>query len=253
MINFFRKIRYDFIEKNKTGKYLKYAIGEIALVVIGILIALQINIWNENRKIEKEELLILNTLFNDLIIAKKASETNIQREQELTTSLLFLINFHSNNSALKKPAELDLIFHRGLWNLGGNSPVLSAYSDYKNTGEIRIIKNKNLRKKFTDLEVSLNLLKEMTKDRSNVQQIRIDNILEKDVNFVRLIKSVIPKLNVENGLPNDYDLILKNSRIRNLLAIKLIMSIDVLTYTKGLDVDILEIMTLIETELSNEN
>ena len=50
MIKFFRKIRYDLIGENKTGKYLKYAIGEIVLVVIGILIALSINNWNENRK-----------------------------------------------------------------------------------------------------------------------------------------------------------------------------------------------------------
>ena len=50
MIKFFRKIRYDLMEKNKTGKYLKYAIGEIVLVVIGILVALQINNWNEQRK-----------------------------------------------------------------------------------------------------------------------------------------------------------------------------------------------------------
>jgi hypothetical protein len=49
MIKFFRKIRYDLMEKNKTGKYLKYAFGEIILVVIGILIALQINNWNEKK------------------------------------------------------------------------------------------------------------------------------------------------------------------------------------------------------------
>ena len=54
MINFFRKIRYNLMEKNKTGKYLKYAIGEILLVVIGILIALQINTWNEERLKQKE-------------------------------------------------------------------------------------------------------------------------------------------------------------------------------------------------------
>ena len=70
MIKFFRKIRYDLMEKNlaaregtaeqagKTGKpawpagrYFKYAIGEIVLVMIGILLALQINTWNENRKL----------------------------------------------------------------------------------------------------------------------------------------------------------------------------------------------------------
>ena len=50
MIKFFRKIRHDLMEKNKTGKYFKYAIGEIILVVIGILIALQFNNGNETRK-----------------------------------------------------------------------------------------------------------------------------------------------------------------------------------------------------------
>ncbi|MDO1501193.1 DUF6090 family protein [Winogradskyella maritima] len=50
MIKIFRKIRYNLMNENRTGKYLKYAIGEIILVVIGILIALQINNWNENRK-----------------------------------------------------------------------------------------------------------------------------------------------------------------------------------------------------------
>ena len=50
MLKFFRKIRYDLMEKNKTGKYLKYAIGEIVLVMIGILLALQVNNLNEQTK-----------------------------------------------------------------------------------------------------------------------------------------------------------------------------------------------------------
>ncbi|MBO3116087.1 hypothetical protein J4050_04975 [Winogradskyella sp. DF17] len=50
MIRFLRHIRQSLILKGQTGKYLKYAVGEIILVVIGILIALQINNWNENRK-----------------------------------------------------------------------------------------------------------------------------------------------------------------------------------------------------------
>ena len=50
MIKFFRHIRKSLLEENKMGKYFKYAIGEIILVVIGILIALQINNWNEGIK-----------------------------------------------------------------------------------------------------------------------------------------------------------------------------------------------------------
>ncbi len=76
MTKFFRKIRYNLMDKNpspskatagsKTGKYLKYAIGEIILVVFGILIALQINNWNENRKKEKLKDSYKVSLINDL-------------------------------------------------------------------------------------------------------------------------------------------------------------------------------------------
>ncbi len=252
MIQFFRKIRQNLLLEGKTGKYLKYAIGEIVLVVIGILIALQINNWNENRKRNMEEVLILNSLHEDLELAKKQSETNILTEQELKKALLFLINYQSNNSELKKTMDLDSVFSHGLWSLGGTIPVINAYSDYKNTGKIGLIKNKNLRKKFTDLEMSLGDLKELTNDRTNVQQIRIDNIAENDINFIRLTKRSIPELNIENEIENDYNLILNNSRIRNLFAMKLRMSNDVNKYNKDLKLEILHIMTLINSELNNK-
>jgi hypothetical protein len=54
MIKFFRKIRQNLVMQDKTSKYFKYAIGEITLVVIGILIALQINNWNENNNKKKQ-------------------------------------------------------------------------------------------------------------------------------------------------------------------------------------------------------
>ncbi|MBW2938506.1 hypothetical protein KXJ69_10330 [Aureisphaera sp. CAU 1614] len=59
MIKFFRRIRQKLLSENKFSKYLLYAIGEIVLVVIGILIALQINNWNEERKLKTEELKML--------------------------------------------------------------------------------------------------------------------------------------------------------------------------------------------------
>jgi hypothetical protein len=62
MINFFRRIRRNLLDQNKPLKYTRYAIGEILLVVIGILIALQINNWNEDRKLKQFEYKILNDI-----------------------------------------------------------------------------------------------------------------------------------------------------------------------------------------------
>jgi len=62
MIKFFRHIRKNLLMENKTGKYLKYAIGEILLVVIGILIAVQINAYVSQNKIESDNKVFLNKM-----------------------------------------------------------------------------------------------------------------------------------------------------------------------------------------------
>tara|TARA_R110001592_G_scaffold59171_6_gene179517 strand:+ start:1586 stop:2608 length:1023 start_codon:yes stop_codon:yes gene_type:complete len=66
MIKFFRKIRLNFLSEGKTGKYFKYAIGEIVLVVIGILIALSINNWNEDRKSANNTKLLFQKTLEEL-------------------------------------------------------------------------------------------------------------------------------------------------------------------------------------------
>ncbi len=71
MINFFRKKRKTLADDNKALKYTRYAIGEIVLVVIGILIALQINTWNTNRIERKKEALILKELHKEFVANKQ--------------------------------------------------------------------------------------------------------------------------------------------------------------------------------------
>ena len=66
MIKFFRTIRKSLLMENNTSKYFKYAVGEIILVVIGILIALQINNWNENKKVKEKERQVLTEIISDL-------------------------------------------------------------------------------------------------------------------------------------------------------------------------------------------
>ena len=78
MIPFFRKIRKTLADDNKPLKYLRYAIGEIVLVVIGILIALQINNWNEARKGHLKLTTILHIVLEDI----KEDSFTINREIE---------------------------------------------------------------------------------------------------------------------------------------------------------------------------
>lgn len=82
MINFFKKIRQKLATENKFIAYLRYATGEIVLVVIGILIALQINNWNEERKKEKEFRFSLKQLYETISV-----------DQALMTSLKDIYSF----------------------------------------------------------------------------------------------------------------------------------------------------------------
>jgi hypothetical protein len=66
MIKFFRKIRYDLMEENKVGKYLMYAVGELILVVVGILLALQISDWSEDHKKAEQRTVLIKALKAEL-------------------------------------------------------------------------------------------------------------------------------------------------------------------------------------------
>lgn len=77
MIKFFRRIRQRLLSENKFSKYLIYAIGEIILVVIGILIALQINNWNEERTVQNKLLNIYSLISNDLENDKQELKNNL--------------------------------------------------------------------------------------------------------------------------------------------------------------------------------
>ena len=106
MIKLFRKIRYDLVVENGTGKYLKYAIGEILLVVIGILIALQINNWNENRKHNQSIKISITSLKNDLI--KDTIQLNIDI-QGIRLDLEMLTDFKIRLS--RPTATIDTLKH----------------------------------------------------------------------------------------------------------------------------------------------
>ena len=86
------------LTENKFSKYLIYAIGEIILVVIGILIALQINNWNENRKASSEEIKILKALEADFKVSKQRIEETIKIQSIVMDYSQILINIHENGN-----------------------------------------------------------------------------------------------------------------------------------------------------------
>jgi len=111
MIKFFRKIRFDLIEKNKTGKYLKYAIGEIILVVIGILIALSINNWNETKKQEQRAIIYANKIINDIETDLKNVDSLVVIGQRNIKEIENYFNYFENQDPVNISALIDSCSH----------------------------------------------------------------------------------------------------------------------------------------------
>jgi len=149
MIKFFRKIRQNLLMENKTGRYFKYAIGEILLVVIGIIIALQLNNWNESRNQSSKEIISLKALRsqlqNDLNTEFIPGKDNYLRKNK---SLSQIIEVYSKKDTVSKDSLLNY-FRRSIneWNFALN---LAAFENLKSTG-FNLITNDSLRLKITSI------------------------------------------------------------------------------------------------------
>ncbi|WP_104733867.1 DUF6090 family protein [Hanstruepera ponticola] len=144
MIKFFRKIRHKLLSRNKFSKYLIYAVGEIILVVIGILIALQINNWNEankqQRKSENLTIRLQNQISQNIQQTKNRIDY-IKIQMDNMTSLMHMIGkpFEEFDFELldKKMSMLLIDYHLGL--------DMNTLSEAQDNGEIASLKNDSLR------------------------------------------------------------------------------------------------------------
>jgi hypothetical protein len=158
------------MEQNKTSKYFKYAIGEIVLVVIGILIALQINTWNENRKLEHSK--------QNLMVALK--KELVHNKIELDN---YLVGIHKSNTKFNKV----LLFSVGDYSIPNDSlkyylskmvygRTLSLFNSVQeeaiNSGKFEMLSD--------SLKQSLSLLKDYTNSRKSISDrstdmLKVDN------------------------------------------------------------------------------
>jgi hypothetical protein len=153
MIKLFRNIRKNLLNEGKTSKYFKYAIGEIVLVVIGILIALQVSNWNQNRiKIAQEH--------DDLENLKEELQNNIVEFTSLDS--LYATFERSSAEGLKmfnnNPNVPDLIKIDSLIvTLLKVFPLTtSTYDEMLNTGKFYNLKNKTLKTNITEFYAQAN-------------------------------------------------------------------------------------------------
>jgi len=209
MLTFFRRIRKGLLGDGATRKYLYYAIGEIALVVMGILIALQINNWNEWRKdrIEEEEILI-----------------DLRENIELNIKFIRLSLEISESGQVSNSILLDAIEKRKPWSdslaihieqaLMVRPPTLSfsAFESLENKG-IELIRSKVLKKSIVDLyqsqyNVLLDVLTRITSIvlRPTIDPFIMDNFERKQDSLERIVV-----------IPNDPITMLANQKFENIL------------------------------------
>lgn len=147
MIKFFRQIRRNLLVENKTGKYLKYAFGEIILVVIGIFLAIQLNDLNEQRKDHEKELSFLSKLKDDInldILNLSQSDSMFASCESSSKRALQIFN---RAKTVEDIIATDSLFKTAWTNLKINR---KTYDEILNTSGIYILKNKKLLNHITD-------------------------------------------------------------------------------------------------------
>ena len=144
MIRFFRQIRQILLTDNKFSKYLLYAVGEILLVVIGILIALQVDNWNEERELRVEELKILKEFRESLAKDSAFLQGSKYTYEKARNSMEYLISYMDKDLPYTDSLKYHFANITFDWGLQYD---LSTYEIFKSK-DLKLISNESLRSKI---------------------------------------------------------------------------------------------------------
>ena len=204
MIKIFRKIRYDLIEKRKTGKYLKYAIGEIILVVIGILIALGVNNWNENRKLDEIRQGYYGKLIEDFEADKAYAKNQIlNMESSISNFENYVLTYKKPNLNLTEAFEA---MKKNDWDIMILEFKTSTIKSLLSAGELKLISptlRNNLESYNSSKNLTLNNFDRLSNSARNIlenvtMQGGIAELIIRLENQSKLRKS----LEIENRIPD---------------------------------------------------
>jgi hypothetical protein len=196
------------MEQNKTGKYFKYAIGEIILVVIGILIALSINNWNENKKTEVEEVKLLTNIHVDLQKTLEELESALEFNKS-TIDEIIKIEYYSKNEL---PYSDELNYSFGVLPYFYASFITnSSYKSLQATG-LGILKNDLLKDKIVTMyDVDLENILDYNQDENQSRSDIVAPFYAKNLRY--LDKSVY------DAKPNNYGNLIEDAEFLNILSL----------------------------------
>ena len=154
MVKFFRKIRRNLLKENKVSKYFLYAIGEIFLVVIGILIAFSLNNWNDSRKNKVKEKVILQKLKTEYISNLKQLNQKISMRKDASKSSFWLLKRFDLGDFNEKRDSIDYHIARTLF-FPTYDPNTGITDELINTGNLYIINNDSIKTFLTNWSASV--------------------------------------------------------------------------------------------------
>jgi hypothetical protein len=150
MFKFLRRIRKNLITDGETSKYLAYAAGEIVLVVIGILIALQINNWNQRQINNRNGKELLNRIQHDLVKDTLMFRSNIVRNDSIRQEIKeVLVEIYDGVETLEEVEKMSAV-----WDLALDQPFSpndNTYQSILSSGTLGHIRNQGLQEQIVDL------------------------------------------------------------------------------------------------------
>lgn len=174
MIKFLKKIRRKLLNESKFSRYLIYTVVEIILVVIGILIALQVNNWNEQRKLNKSAERSIELLYQEAQNVVSYLTKNYETSQQRVINIDKAAKALSTNSL--DSSDIDS-FLEGVYTtpmFEASSPPKNIYEELKNTGKFSEINSIDLKNSISDYYAQL----EFFKSQLNYFRIQFVNPIE---------------------------------------------------------------------------
>ena len=172
MIKIFRNIRKKLISENRSiirnTNYFKYALGEIILVVIGILIALQVNNWNQERKDLKEGRLIKQNIYEEFIKNQELLNASRKSNEEALSSGKLLVSLAGADRSELAGFKLDSLFNSSMM-ADSYLPTSNSLQDIMQSGHMNLLNNAELKNTILSWNAALDLFKEYKVVQTNWQ------------------------------------------------------------------------------------